>query len=201
MSLPLKFFAYIFIYFKLDNIDTDLKKSLEIIDKYSDVEIDKEFVEILIIAEDRRNKFHYGIDPIAILRAIKIKILKNTYQGASTIEQQFVRVVSNRYERTFYRKFREQLLAILLCKNRKKDDISKAYLLIAYYGYNLEGIFALKKLCLGNIKSVNSHNIVEIISRLKYPQPKKLNDIWLKKHNIRNIYINELLKKQIFIFR
>lgn len=105
--IPLRVFSYFFEYFKIDNIDKDLKKSLEIIDKYSLIKIDEKLVNVLIIAEDRRNTLHCGVDTIAIFRAIKVRIFKKVYQGASTIEQQFVRVVSNRYEKSFYRKFRE----------------------------------------------------------------------------------------------
>jgi penicillin-binding protein 1A len=197
-SIPFRLFSYVFEYFKIDNIDKDLEKSLEIIDKYSSVKIDKKFIDILILAEDRRNILHCGVDTIAIFRAIKVRVFKKVYQGASTIEQQFVRVVSNRYEKSFYRKFREQLLAIAVCKKRDKEEIAKAYLMIAYYGYNLEGLFALKKVCNENIEVVSFENAVELVSRLKYPQPKNINDIWLMKHANRNNYILKFLSKDNF---
>ncbi len=196
-SLPLALLSYIFEYFKIDGIDKDLKKSLEIIDKYSSVNIGKKLIDVLIIAEDRRNSLHNGVDTIAILRAIKVRILKKVYQGASTIEQQFVRVVTNRYERNIYRKFREQLLAIAVSKKRTKNEIAKAYLSIAYYGYNLEGISAIKKICGENIYEVSLDKSIELVSRLKYPQPLNINDIWLTKHNNRNNYISKMINKNI----
>ena len=187
--IPLRVFSYFFEYFNIDNIDKDLKKSLEIIDKYSLIKIDEKLVNVLIIAEDRRNTLHCGVDTIAIFRAIKVRIFKKVYQGASTIEQQFVRVVSNRYEKSFYRKFREQLLAIAVSKKRTKNEIAKAYLLIAYYGYNLQGITAIKRVCGENIQDIDLKRAVELVSRLKYPQPKNINNNWLEKHINRNKYI------------
>ena len=194
-SIPFRLISHFFEYFKIDNIDKDLKKSLEIIDKYSLVKMDKKLIEVLIIAEDRRNTLHYGVDVIAIFRAIKVRVFKNVYQGASTIEQQFVRVVSNRYEKSFYRKFREQLLAIAVSKRRTKSEISNAYLSIAYYGYDLEGIAAIKKICGENIKEIDLNRAIELVSRLKYPQPKNINDNWLEKHINRNKYILAKIKQ------
>ena len=195
MIIPLRVFSYLFEYFKIANIDKDLKKSLEIIDKYSLVKIDKKLIDVLIVAEDRRNSLHCGVDMIAIFRAIKVRVLKKVYQGASTIEQQFVRVVSNRYEKSLYRKFREQLLAIAISKKRTKREISNAYLSIAYYGYNLEGITAIKKICGENIKEIDLNKAIEIVSRLKYPQHKNINNSWLEKHINRNKYILGKIKQ------
>jgi membrane carboxypeptidase/penicillin-binding protein len=194
-SIPIRLISHFFEYFKIDKIDVDLEKSLKIIDKYSLVNIDKKLIEVLIIAEDRRNDLHYGVDPIAILRAIKVRIFRKIYQGASTIEQQFVRVVSNRYERTFYRKFREQLLAIAVCKKRDKEKIAIAYLSIAYYGYNLEGLSGISNICGKNIQQIDLNNAIELVSRLKYPQPKNINNTWIKKHINRNKYILGKIKQ------
>lgn len=192
-SLPHILILYIFEYFNIDGINKDLKKSLEIIDKYSLIKIDEKLINVLIIAEDRRNSLHYGIDTIAIIRAIKVRILKKVYEGASTIEQQFVRVVSNRYERNIYRKFREQLLAIAVSKKRTKSEIANAYLSIAYYGYNLEGIIAIKRICGENIYDIPQHKSIELVSRLKYPEPRNIQDEWLTKHINRNNYILRLI--------
>lgn len=178
--MPIILLANIINLLNIKSFKDDIEKSLKIIDDFSNIKIDKIFIQVLILAEDRRNKLHRGVDTIAILRAIKVRLLENKYQGASTIEQQFIRVVTNRFEKTFYRKLREQILAILLDKKAEKYDISKSYLLIAYYGYNLTGLSAIKKICI-DINKVDITTAIEIISRLKYPQPKNINNIWLSK--------------------
>ncbi|XQC04796.1 transglycosylase domain-containing protein [Arcobacter cryaerophilus gv. pseudocryaerophilus] len=179
-AMPIILLANIINLLNIKSFKDDIEKSLKIIDDFSNIKIDKIFIQVLILAEDRRNKLHRGVDTIAILRAIKVRLLENKYQGASTIEQQFIRVVTNRFEKTFYRKLREQILAILLDKKAEKYDISKSYLLIAYYGYNLTGLSAIKKICI-DINKVDITTAIEIISRLKYPQPKNINNIWLSK--------------------
>lgn len=189
-AIPIILLANIINLLNIKSFKDDIEKSLKIIDDFSNIKIDKRFIQVLILAEDRRNKLHRGVDTIAILRAIKVRLLENKYQGASTIEQQFIRVVTNRFEKTFYRKLREQILAILLDKKAKKYDISKSYLLIAYYGYNLTGLSAIKKICI-DINKVDITTAIEIISRLKYPQPKNINNIWLSKKNKRVLYIKK----------
>ena len=192
--MPIILLANIINLLNIKSFKDDIEKSLKIIDDFSNIKIDKIFIQVLILAEDRRNKLHRGVDTIAILRAIKVRLLENKYQGASTIEQQFIRVVTNRSEKTFYRKLREQILAILLDKKAEKYDISKSYLLIAYYGYNLTGLSAIKKICI-DINKVDITTAIEIISRLKYPQPKNINNIWLSKKNKRVLYIKKIIEK------
>jgi penicillin-binding protein 1A len=193
-AIPIILLANIINLLNIKSFKDDIEKSLKIIDDFSNIKIDKRFIQVLILAEDRRNKLHRGVDTIAILRAIKVRLLENKYQGASTIEQQFIRVVTNRFEKTFYRKLREQILAILLDKKAEKYDISKSYLLIAYYGYNLTGLSAIKKICI-DINKVDITTAIEIISRLKYPQPKNINNIWLSKKNKRVLYIKKIIEK------
>ncbi|QWC50546.1 transglycosylase domain-containing protein [Pectobacterium atrosepticum] len=51
-----------------------------------------------------------------------LRLTQNVIQGGSTIDQQLVRTLTGRYERTLRRKIREQAIAILLnykIKNKK----------------------------------------------------------------------------------
>ena len=94
-----------------------------------------------------------------------------------------------------YRKFREQLLAIAVSKRRTKNEIANAYLSIAYYGYNLERLDGIKYLLNNQINEISLEKSIELVSRLKYPEPKNLNDNWLKKHINRNKYILAKIKQ------
>ena len=60
--------------------------------------------------------------------------------GASTINQQLVRVLTNRYERTFKRKVKEILLASLVARAIPKTDIPGIYLSVAYFGWRMNGL-------------------------------------------------------------
>lgn len=144
----------------------------------------------MILAEDHRSNYHYGVDQFAIARAIYLKLSKNVTQGASTIEQQFVRTLSGRYERTLRRKLREQVLSVMLCARFNKRDIAEAYLSCAYFGAGLQGEDGIRKLrCLDIHMGDES-----VIACLKYPVPSSLNDKYLKKLLRRVIYIKGLVE-------
>ena len=110
-------------------------------------EIPDRLIETLLVAEDRRNLYHYGIDPVGIIRAIWSILRSKGIQGASTVEQQFVRTITASYERSIRRKLKEQALAIAISKRRDKLQIASAYLCIAHYGHNLDGISGLYSIC------------------------------------------------------
>lgn len=137
-------------------------------------------IELLTIAEDIRFRSHYGVDPIGIARAI-VAMIKGNIQGASTIEQQLVRTVIGRYERTLLRKVREQMIANLISLKYCKRDIANTYLNIAYYGYELIGY---KSLVLKYKKS-DLEFLATVVARLKYPEPKIHSGTWEHKINKR----------------
>ena len=96
-------------------------------------------LEFIVLGEDRKYFYHFGIDPIAIIRAIFANF-RGELQGASTITQQYIRILSRNYEMTYKRKIKEIFLALLLNSKFEKIDVIQKYLAIAYYGYNMEGI-------------------------------------------------------------
>ena len=55
---------------------------------------------LLVSGEDHRHGRHYGFDPYAICRAIWRRVTRRSREGANTIEQQIVRVITNRFEMT-----------------------------------------------------------------------------------------------------
>ena len=165
-----------------------LKKCIQVVDiKCS--EIPDLFTIYLIAAEDHRSQYHFGIDHIGIVRAFFIWLKKNEVQGASTIEQQFVRVVTGDYRNSLTRKFKEQLLAIALAKRRNKGNIAKAYLAIAYYGYKCEGTKGIINLIDKELKFASETQIISLVARLKYPKPSKDLVKWENKHCARINYI------------
>lgn len=177
--------ALIFYLLNVSNIRYNYKMCNEVINKNRFRCSDK-ILFCLHIAEDKRNKYHYGVDFIGIIRAI-IQNYKKNLQGASTIEQQFVRTITSHYDITIKRKFNEIILAVLVCFTFKKKTISFAYLSSAYYGVNLNGrkLFQNEKITSNN----DIQLIAEIISRLKYPEPKKHSSTWEKKIGCRKVWI------------
>ncbi len=74
----------------------------------------KMLLDLLVLGEDHRNRYHIGFDIIAITRAIYRRVTTGLKEGASTIEQQLVRVITADYSMTFSRKLKEILLAVVI---------------------------------------------------------------------------------------
>lgn len=98
--------------------------------------------QALMASEDSRYHWHFGVDPLGILRALLInKREDGLKQGASTITQQLARSVYPDVgrENNLARKLREMIVATKLEAIYSKDYIMKTYLNRVYLGINLYG--------------------------------------------------------------
>lgn len=93
-----------------------------------------------IAIEDRDFYHHLGISPRGIIRAIKENAQGGRIQGGSTITQQLVKNTLLTSERTYKRKIREIILALLVERTFTKDDILEMYLNEVSYGGSTYGI-------------------------------------------------------------
>ncbi|MGK7295992.1 MAG: penicillin-binding protein 1B [Candidatus Wenzhouxiangella sp. M2_3B_020] len=85
--------------------------------------------------EDRQFRYHHGVDPKAILRALISNLRSgDVVQGGSTITQQLVKNLFLGSERTLVRKFNEAVMAISLELRFTKAEILEAYLNDVYLG-------------------------------------------------------------------
>lgn len=116
-----------------------------------------EIAQLAVVAvEDKRFYEHAGIDPRGMLRSFMVNQLTDSFQGGSTITQQYVKNVlidqatrsgdaealeANRSE-DYNRKLREAKLAISLEKIYTKEEILERYLNIAAFGRSVYGIEA-----------------------------------------------------------
>ena len=116
-----------------------------------------EIAQLAVISvEDKRFYEHAGIDPRGMLRSFMVNQLTDSFQGGSTITQQYVKNVlidqatrsgdaealeANRSE-DYNRKLREAKLAISLEKIYTKEEILERYLNIAAFGRSVYGIEA-----------------------------------------------------------
>jgi len=166
LSAPYIFISFLLNIFRWNGIHNDLEKCLNAAGSQRET-IPQVFIDALIVCEDRRNPMHPGIDPISIVRAIYVFTISRKIQGASTIEQQFVRVVLNRYERTIARKFREQIVAMLLASRINKNKISSSYLSLAFYGSASIGINGLKSKFGNELENVSFEDALKMVAQLK----------------------------------
>ena len=195
LTLPFLIVAQLLTLIKNSKFNEDLDKISSLIAK-TKLDLDKEILHILFVAENHRVNIHLGIDHYAMLRAIYYTNFKKQFQGASTIVQQLVRVSTERYERTWLRKFREQLLAVLISRKFSVEQISTAYLKIAFLGSGMNGLDSYIKW-----KKI-THELsilekVEIVARLKYPEPLIKSNEWSFKMKIRVSNILSKLEKSL----
>lgn len=188
ITIPLILLGYVCLAFNTFQIKHKLNKCIHLVDeRYS--EIPDFYIPYLVSAEDHRSELHYGVDQFGMLRAIFKRFFSCQIQGASTIEQQFVRVVIDDYSYSLQRKLKEQILAVMLLRKRKKTDIAKSYLAIAYYGHECEGTEGIFSIVGSNLRLVSEEQIISIMARLKYPEPSTNIDGWKIKLSYRVSYI------------
>jgi membrane peptidoglycan carboxypeptidase len=95
-----------------------------------------------IAAEDRTFYTNNGIDPKGIVRAAFSNAKGNATQGASTITQQYVKILYLSQERTLSRKIKEALLSLKVQQEKSKDAILEGYLNTIYFGRGAYGVQA-----------------------------------------------------------
>lgn len=104
--------------------------------------VEPRFVDLLLAYEDRRFFDHYGVDPLAVLRAAGQNLTAGrVVSGASTITMQVARLLEPR-PRTLSAKLVEAARALQLEWRYDKQQILGFYLTLAPYGGNVEGIRA-----------------------------------------------------------
>jgi penicillin-binding protein 1A len=108
--------------------------------------------EAVVSIEDKRFQTNSGIDVRGIARAFFQDLRhKGSVQGASTIEQQFIKnALQAQSHRTIFEKLREAALAYQLSHKWSKDKIITAYLNTIYFGNGAYGIEAAAQTYFGH---------------------------------------------------
>ena len=89
----------------------------------------------ILAFEDQYFYDHFGINPFAILRAMKNNLTNESRIGASTITMQVVKIVEPK-ERTYFNKIVEMFRAVQLELSYSKEEILNIYFNKAPYGGN-----------------------------------------------------------------
>jgi membrane carboxypeptidase/penicillin-binding protein PbpC len=163
----------------------DLKANIDFVTSYESVlygySIDYRqkdlsvFEKAVLYLEDRRFFVHGGFEIYAIPRVIKRLLKGRGVGGISTIEQQFVRIITKRYERRVSRKVKEILLAFLINFHCSKRKILSAYINRSYFGYRLTGCEAASIHLYGKAAiDLNWDESIFIACLLPLPLPKAI---------------------------
>lgn len=106
-------------------------------------DVDPRYLKLLLAYEDRRFYHHYGVDPLALMRAaFQLVTQRRIVSGGSTLSMQVARLLEPRQHRSFGAKLRQVTRALELEYALSKNQILSLYLTLAPYGGNLEGIRA-----------------------------------------------------------
>lgn len=107
-------------------------------------DIDPLFVTMLMAFEDRRFESHWGVDPLALMRAAaQWASSGRIVSGGSTLSMQVARLIDKREEgRSLAVKLREMARAVSLERSLGKERLLDLYLSLTPYGGNIEGVRA-----------------------------------------------------------
>jgi penicillin-binding protein 1B len=101
------------------------------------VDVPQDLIDAVLAVEDRAFYSHEGISIRGIVRALVTNVRRgDRVAGGSTLTQQLVKNLFLTHERTYTRKIREALMAIILEMRYSKDEILEAYLNEIYLGQN-----------------------------------------------------------------
>lgn len=129
----------------------------------------------LLAVEDRQFFQHFGLNPLAILRALWANIRAGkTVQGGSTLTQQLAKNAFLSPERSILRKINEAFLALLLEYRLSKEAILTAYMneifllqqkRIAVHGFGLASQLLFRR----NIDHLRPQHIALLVGMVKGP--------------------------------
>lgn len=106
-------------------------------------EIPQHLIDAFLAAEDRDFFKHRGISWRGIARSTLVNLRQGRIvQGASTITQQLVKLLFFDSQRTFQRKIKEQIVALLVERQFTKEQILETYLNHVYFGCGIYGVEA-----------------------------------------------------------
>ncbi len=133
-------------------------------------------IQATLATEDQRFYSHWGVDPVAIARALyqNLRAEGDIVSGGSTITQQVARNLlldpDERYTQSLRRKVREAYLAIRLEARYSKDQILALYLNQTYYGNFAFGMEAAAQIFFGKPAAQMSRGECTLLAGLvQYP--------------------------------
>ncbi|HET7216826.1 MAG TPA: PBP1A family penicillin-binding protein, partial [Vicinamibacterales bacterium] len=99
-----------------------------------------------IAVEDHRFYAHPGVDPIALGRAVVTNLRSpGTVEGGSTLTQQLARTLFLSNKKTYGRKAREAVLAMMIDAQLSKDQVLELYLNRIYLSAGVYGVETMSR--------------------------------------------------------
>lgn len=140
--------------------------------------ISPQLITATLLQEDQYYRWHLGINPVSLLKAgWKTYIGGPRRMGASTITMQVARMAYGLNTKTLSGKIRQIIYALQLECHYNKNQILEAYLNLAPYGNNIEGVGAASLIYFN--KPANQLTLPEALTLVVIPQnpTKRIHDL------------------------
>lgn len=133
-------------------------------------EIPENLQNAVVAAENQSFWSDRGIDPKGILRAAFSNAQGGTTQGASTITQQYVKILYLNQDRSYTRKAKEAILSLKIQREQSKKEILEGYLNTIYFGRGAYGVQAAARAYFDkDVKKLNLRESVVLARVLNNP--------------------------------
>lgn len=128
-----------------------------------------QLIAATLLQEDQYFRWHTGVNPLSLLKAgVATYVSGSRRMGASTISMQVARMRFGINSKTWSGKMWQIFRALQLEMYYSKNQILEAYLNLAPYGNNIEGVGASSLIYFG--KSAKELNLLEALTLAVIPQ-------------------------------
>lgn len=162
-------------------------------------EISPDLKKAIIAKEDKYFYYHFGVNPVAVIRALINNIIhQKRTSGASTITMQVARMLAPK-KRNYGNKLLEMFRALQLEWHFSKEEILQMYLNLIPFGSNIQGVKAASVLYFN--KYPEQLSLAEIITLSIIPN--KPNSLVIGKDNDkiiseRNKWLKRFAAQKVF---
>lgn len=162
-------------------------------------EVNPLLIKTMICKEDRWFRWHPGVNPFALTRALWQNISSGErVSGASTITMQVIRMLEPR-KRTLGNKLIECFRALQLELQHSKNEILELYINLLPYGGNIQGIKAASFLYFG--QEPQALSLAQIVTLAIIPNDPNHQRFGINNDRIvkeRNLWLRKLSNRGIF---
>ncbi|MFO1400600.1 MAG: penicillin-binding protein 1C [Steroidobacteraceae bacterium] len=131
-------------------------------------QVSPDYLKALLLHEDRHFYWHPGVDPAALVRAALRTGSGGARQGGSTITMQLARLLYHLNTRSVPGKLGQMALAAGLELRYSKSEILEAYVNLAPFGRNVQGVGAASEIYFA--KPANRLTFAEALALAVIPQ-------------------------------
>jgi penicillin-binding protein 1C len=157
-------------------------------------EISPQLIEATLLQEDQYFRWHLGVNPVATIKAMwQTYVFQSRRMGASTIPMQVARMRFGINSKKISGKLWQIIKALQLEIHYSKDQILEAYLNLAPYGGNIEGVGAASLIYFGT--AANQLTLPQALTLSIIPQnPGKRTSTNRDLHKIRALLFQRWLQ-------